>query len=321
MAQSEVSVEQLVKTGTAILAILFILGFLISNLHLMAFGVSDFTSFNSRNVMIGALFLIWLMLLILPILPILFVVYLWRIKALDGWFSGGLWAFGTAAAILSLICMSGIIVGFLNPWGRSWDQGMVLFTSGPMSWIADFRIGFDQFLENFANLKTGVGAFALTFAGIVFVIGFVGRKTGGQPLFDFHVAGYGYWMEIVYAALASGLLLSGYAQSVYPNMIYNLGGGQPAIAEIVLDIPPEDRAVQLPGILAETRNASTMVQTEPLVIWHQSDKFLHVRPLSQEDAGTLRLMSITLSDVKTILYLNRVARFDQGGVILDIDPK
>lgn len=54
--------ELTLKLATASLGFLYVLGLLVSNMHLMTLGISDFTSVQARNIMTGCLFVFLLFL-------------------------------------------------------------------------------------------------------------------------------------------------------------------------------------------------------------------------------------------------------------------
>ena len=61
--------EPLLKLGTVVLGSLYVVGLLISNVQLMALGISDFTAIQVRNVMTGCLFVLYAALTILVVTP------------------------------------------------------------------------------------------------------------------------------------------------------------------------------------------------------------------------------------------------------------
>src|SRR5437867_12880244 len=74
--QFTASVESLLKIGTIVLGLLYVLGLLVSNVQLMEVGVSDFASLQARNIMTGFLFILYCVLLILWITPLGLGIYL-----------------------------------------------------------------------------------------------------------------------------------------------------------------------------------------------------------------------------------------------------
>jgi phosphatidylserine synthase len=72
--------ELLLKFVGAILAILYVLGLLISNIQLMELGVADFSSLRVRNIMTGFLFLFYVALIVGPFIPIAICIARFNIK-------------------------------------------------------------------------------------------------------------------------------------------------------------------------------------------------------------------------------------------------
>jgi hypothetical protein len=69
------SIEVITKLGTVTVAILYVLGLLVTNAHLMRLGVADFSALQARFVFSGVLFLIYVFLLVGG--PVVFVLILW----------------------------------------------------------------------------------------------------------------------------------------------------------------------------------------------------------------------------------------------------
>ena len=123
----------------------------------------------------------------------------------------------------------------------------------------------------------------------------------------------------VYPIIVLPLLLVGFAQYCYPNISYNLGGGQPNIAELQIGID-KPVSIKLPDIGVSRTSAQgedTMI-TDPVVIWYQSDKFLYLAPLATHDQGPTRLVALDITLVRTIRYLFTSIRVAPGGRILSV---
>ena len=67
--------DLVLKLATAVLGVLYVLGLLVSNMHLMTLGISDFTSLQARNIMTGLLFIFYSSLLLLTLTPISIAIY------------------------------------------------------------------------------------------------------------------------------------------------------------------------------------------------------------------------------------------------------
>ena len=114
-------------------------------------------------------------------------------------------------------------------------------------------------------------------------------------------------------------MLVSFANDVYPNMKYNLGGGQPIVAELQIETD-KPAGIRLLGIDVSfvANQAGAIVSTEAVVIWYRSDKFLYVTPLSGSNQTNVRLVAIDMKMVRTILYLSKSVRVGSGGQILDV---
>jgi hypothetical protein len=120
-------------------------------------------------------------------------------------------------------------------------------------------------------------------------------------------------------AVGAVFLFFGYADEVYPNLKYNLGGGQPHIAE--LEIGSEKAVVSdLPGIAAPTKRSADeqIFRTSAVAIWYQSENFLYFSNLPGTEQSAGRVTAIDLKMVKGIRYLAKYARVASGGRIQSV---
>jgi hypothetical protein len=110
------------------------------------------------------------------------------------------------------------------------------------------------------------------------------------------------------------LTLFGYAQSVYPNLPYNLGGGQPRI--VVLQVRQADSLLLRTSALAAVEAKGGLVSV-PLALWHQDASFLYVTPASVQDIGPPPLIAITTGTVEVVEYLGGYVKVASGSRIED----
>jgi hypothetical protein len=119
----------------------------------------------------------------------------------------------------------------------------------------------------------------------------------------------------LFLIIALPLLLVGFAQEVYPNIPYNIGGGQPSIAELQIG-NNNAAAIKMPDVgLSSTAVPMT---TNPVAIWYQSDKFLYISPVTADNQSRVRLIAVDISLIRTIRYLPRSVRVARGGQILGV---
>lgn len=329
--------ELVIKLLTFFLGVLYVLGLLVSNMHLMKLGIADFTSLQARNIMTGFLFVFYTIFLLLVVVPITTGIYFCRRTLVATTHN----LLGKSARCLGIVLLAlfttgtiswfvGILFGYMYPWGREWDAG---FTRSAWTWkfmVSDFKTGYAQFFETFNHPKIIAAGFSIIFALLPQVFLLVGRYGGGREnrvpdrvvYAAAHISLFSLLkpvVSIVYLFIALPLLLVGFAQEVYPNIPDNLGGGQPDIAE--LQIGTENAsAIRLPGIDASSpapQQKDTAI-TVPVVIWYQSDKFLYLAPLTMDDQGQARLVALDLNLVRTIRYLPKSVRVASGGRILSI---
>lgn len=323
--------ELVLKLATAVLGVLYVLGVLVSNMHLMTLGISDFTSLQARNIMTGFLFIFYTFLLLLTMTPVSIAIYVCGRTVISSKFRllGKIARFvGTIIAALLILMFIlpfvGIIFGFVYPWGRPWEAG---FTRTAWTWrgmVSDSQIGYVQFTEAFWHLHIIVASCLITI-GLLPYISLIWRyfdsdqedRTKRGPL----IAVFQPSLKLVaiYPLLALPLLLVGFAQYTYPNIPINLGGGQPDIVELQI-VTDEPASITLPGIGTthiSVQGKETMI-TDPVVIWYQSDKFLYLAPLTTQNQSSTRLVALDITLVRTIRYLSKSVRVAPGGRILSI---
>lgn len=328
--------ELVIKLLTFVLGVLYVLGLLVSNMHLMKLGIADFSSLQARNIMTGFLFLIFLTFLLLVVAPIPAGLYFCgRSLASSAHRPPGRLARCLGFVLLALLAtgaiswFAGILFGYMYPWGRAWDVG---FSRGAWTWkfmVSDLRTGYIQFSETFRHAKIIAASCAMIFAllPMVFILvrRYGGDRAGGSPDRFVYAAAAAFPLllkpvvSISYLFIALPLLVVGFAQEVYPNIPGNFGGGQPDIAELQIGAV-DAAAIRLPGIEASKPAAGPKdpLITPPVVIWYQSDKFLYLAPLTTDDQGTARLIALDLKLVRTIRYLPKSVRVASGGRILSI---
>ena len=117
-------------------------------------------------------------------------------------------------------------------------------------------------------------------------------------------------------------LIFAYANDVYPNVKYNLGGGQPDVAELALS----GRKAELAGINADylcceggEKDLYEAKKLGPIVIWHQSDKYFYISSLT--NVGKKKQTELTAVDLKlvrSVRYLHGYVKIQDGGQLVSV---
>jgi hypothetical protein len=303
--------ETLLKLGTVALGVLYVLGVLISNIQLMEVGISDFASLRVRNVMTGFLFACYVVMLVLLLLPPIGAAYLVYVYGRSTKVRPYLIAVMTGlVGSLAVASILSAVVGYLFPWGQPWESNWdmslrglnELLNGSYMSGLENnWRVTYEQFADAFFHKKIMIGSlYLLSMVGAVMV------------LFAAHPRPRA-WHAALYAAITLpvlALILVGFAHDVYPNIKYNLGGGQPDVA--ILDIRAEKEAASVSTKTSNPGASRDLREEIPVVIWYQSDKFLYISPIAKGDEASAKLVALDLALVRSIRYLTGYVRVSGG---------
>lgn len=309
---SDSRIESIIKLLGAFVVLLYVIGLIISNLHFMELGIADFPTLNPQNAMTGVLFLIWLTLLTAlltpPALFLLFAIYATGIDQ-----GLGIRAFRSLVIFVVGLGVTAIVVfqiagfsGFLLPWGSAWRSS---FSAEGWTYQLEAH-NFSQLAALFGFSKVATGSLFL-FAALTFGID---RYLATRGLFTPKLRRPNAKFASLYVKLMQGilvvsplgviLLFSGFSQDVFPNIKSNVGGRQPLIA--TLD-------------LREADSPSLEASAGEVAIWHQSEKFIYVMPLSgsiaSKDNGAPPLVAIDITLVRTIQHLRKYAVVQNGSRI------
>jgi len=350
-ASLQANVEFMLKFATAFVAMLYIFGLVISNVQLMEIGIADFTSLQARNITVGFLFLVYLLFWSIPFLLITWFIFEWgrfqkhtdvtrRQKLL--WWSVQLVSF--ILAVVVAIPMIGLAFGAL--YYRPLDSAP-LFGGGLMDVLAT---GLNYFGKVYVRPETIFTAALSLNLLIQFPLmislsnpAFV-RKLGARlgsfsnlPT-DADDAALRLKlrrrMTITAVPIAVMLLipsLYGYSREVYPNLRYNLGGGQPQISDITLSGKRSELAAfaaaklgeqiccaaqsSPPGGAERGAEPDQAIRIPQVAIWYQSDKFLY---LTKTDAPASRVIAIDLKLVRSIANLQKFAVVGSGARVVSL---
>lgn len=147
---------------------------------------------------------------------------------------------------------------------------------------------------------------------------------------------------IIFAAVVLPMLIFDYAEEVYPNLTYNLGGGQPQVAQLIMSGKGADtvgsgaaglrtatlccgngnleQAIQ--SAEGAVKNGDGAIRTEEVAIWYQSDKFLYVSALSgivaKGPPTPAPVIAIDVKLVRNLVYRPKYVEVYSGGSIKQI---
>jgi len=329
--------DAVTKLSGVVLGALFVLGIVISNVQLMDLGISDFASLQARNILTGFVFVVYfavmLLMLLLAYVIIAALVYLatmavtgrdieiLSVPFLRHFHTRGLratFSAGTAVISAAVLFLAATIIGqyfdyVLYPWGE-----VGLFEFGAT--LSRFR---NAYLSG--NNLTAIGL-VLAATIFYFVMKWTQEEDDEQhPILRFWdriPLGFGF----LYCAVALSIVLAGYANNIYPNLRYNLGGGQPQIAKLVFSGKKSDIAaagafgVPHTELCCNDAGSEQAIKSDQLVIWYQSDKFVYASSLTDLGPNSPRAQVIAadLKLIRDIQYLPRYVQIHDGNRILQI---
>jgi hypothetical protein len=293
-------IELITKLGTVTVVILYVLGLLVTNVHLMGLGIADFSALQARFVMSGVLFLYYCGLLIA--FPAIFLVTARAIWPRLGGFPTT-WRLAIRLGALSylawiILLIYGSLLGYLYPWGPSYE----LQLSGAFHVFRFTKLSAQLVHDAFFHTKILVG---LLLACLLVAYFAIFRKVPLGP----QVTAILLWPCLV----STFFILFGYSQSVFPNLPYNLGGGQPRVVQLHLH-DADSAFLSAAGLANEVRQGRPAVSV-PLALWHQDASFFYVAPMSAQNPGAARLTAIPVGSVAGVAYLGGYVKVAPGGQI------
>ena len=340
--------ELILKLGGLILGTLYVLGLLISNIQLMSLGVVDFSSLHVRNILTGALFSFYVALLFLSISPVpVSICILWQIVLSD---AGKKWLKVTLVLIICLLAMFffislvGTILGYLYPWGRSWDGGMY-FRRATWKWSSMWSDSLSvivQFLDTYHHPKSIAAAICIVLGTLPFANWLV-RRSFIKPVAAIETIADVESSEVLEPSMSvSPLTSESTILSAVPNdqtvetrflarffavsRIVIVTTYLP-IAILLLIVSFADHAYpnmennlgggqpQVAELHSIQENTSKMAL---VAIWYQSDKFLYVSPLPDSGRCISQLDAVDLGLVRNIHYVRKYVRVESDGSILTV---
>lgn len=323
--------ESQVKITSGCLGGLFVLGVLINNLQLLELGLADFSSLQARNILIGFDFFIYIIFLYMPLLIISGVAYacikisfcekIFFVKNITGLL--GCLVFGVT--ILSSFCiLVGTVIGYCLPWGLPWLWELRDYRTLE-SWqlsLVDMLTAFRQFSEIYLYPKAVAAMIGASIPIYIFVYNTIETnkwfaKSGYIKNYSFRLLNIKDIKNILYSLLFISFIfgLVGYADEVYPNIKYGLGGGQPTM--VMLEIKKEDTALtDLLGINLIINQASNTATTAPLALWYRDNEFLYLSTLFNEEQKQNTVIAIDQNIVLAIRNLKGYVKVKSGGKII-----
>jgi len=306
-------VELVIKGGTLTVALLYVLGLLVTNTYLMGLGIADYSALEGRFVLSGALFLLYAFLMLsfpsailAPPVGVFVTMKGSSIKVR---------LFVTALTLLfSLwlgVVLYGTILGDLYPWGISYEEQLQRAVHPSWSnYREDLVRSVGYLREAFLHPKTVVGMLEAYVLGAIVLANRSLRKN--RPI----LIGFA-----VSAVVAGGTItMVGYAQSVFPNLPYNLGGGQPRI--IRLHSRPKEQPAEPRRVVAAEDLDPSALFSDRLALWHQDASFVYVTPVTPAPGSDALLMAVAAADIASIEYLRGYVKVKSGAQIdtTSLDP-
>ena len=295
---SSFSVEQALKLASLIVGALYILGLMVSNVQFMDLGIADFSSLQPRSIAVGLLFVVYLTLWAAPWIFLAAAIYGAAGKGTASAYGKGL-AYGIFAALV-MTAVGTLLFSFFFYAGTSPFVLKLGAAEARFALIGIFHQGLRDWII--------AGLVILAMFGIPSARRLIERKDAG-----------GVWFFVLYGGLLIVLpyKLFGYATEIYPNLQYNLGGGQPQIANVRLTgAPPELSGLQDIGLGTLERDGSALVLHD-VAIWSQSDKFFYIS--SARDQLKHRVLGIDIKLVRTIHSLPKYVTVASGGRITKLE--
>jgi hypothetical protein len=307
--------DALGKLTTLALGVLYVLGILISNLQLRDLGISDFASLQARNVLTGFFFAVYFLWFLAVLAPIAVVATAfnaeWWIKVPFGrkkFVLGVIFVVVCAGYSFFFLALGNGAFALIYPWGN------------PDATLSQFVLTY-----LFHHYNTFAAALLL-----VITAGILAKFSRERPAVRFRTVLIIFGVTL---AVVMPLVMSDYANEVYPNIKYNAGGGQPQIAAVVLagkksEIAGAD-AAGLPAVAlccegsnraepVKSENPEESIKTGPVVVWYQSDKFIylsHLGEVSPKEPVRARVVAIDIKLVRRIEYLPRYVEIHDGNKI------
>ena len=295
------------------------------NIHLMQLGISDFAGLRVRYILAGSLFAIYALSLLLMISPIPAGVLLWK------WIKSKMsigekrraWAIKLALIIATIFALAmtaymvSIMMSVFYPEESllldserhvfPWEKSFYTVTYNPKYWPSYIAQAYAYFVDMYGH--------PILFFSTLLIL-----TMGSFGTFDLTEDGnykrFIGCMAILYFVIWTITTFVGYAIYVYPNLRYNLGGGQPQFVELQID-PKDALPMQALGMTVRVQD-STTVFAGPIALWHRSSGFLYGTPVAEPSPDSSRLIAVALDRVQGMRYLSIIARFESGGRIREI---
>ena len=309
----------------------------------MELGIADFTSLQSRNIAVGFLFLIYAVLWAAPLWMIGQFVFLFARFAKKHEVAGLKYL-----AYFAAFFLVGVISAM--PFAALASFAIAFFhTTGPSIDLESASIA-HYFQHSFVKLPILLAGM-MVLVGILFLPMYYATVTDITKLKSSNKSQLSHYLVVqndieiddnilliriqrsliviacfVAAVTVLPTVLYGYANEVYPNLRYNLGGGQPQIAELILGGKRSEVSSFSGKTLccdsAVAKSDDMALQLNDVAIWYQSDKFLYVMELPESKPAhewSPQLLAVDIKLVRAVRYLRKRVTVSSGGRIENVE--
>lgn len=341
--------ESVIKLVTAIASIIFFFGLLINNIFLSSLSLTDYSTLHFRNISIGFMFVIYLLefmlITLLLIVAINQIINSLRsshrplIKILKFLMRLLVWS----AILLVTLYLIGVIIGYTLPWGRSLEDA---YSSRGMTWEfqrQDYIAALNNLGIAFYNTKALLACGMLLLMSLVFPPRFIEKGISnffkielklfvlsvanldkpGSPFIDHGLQAFIYKYYILFAVIVVTVLLFSYSTNLYPNIVTNLGGGQPKI--VTLYFEQEEFILSTMDIAnASVQNDTTQqfYHSDPMLLWYEDSKSAFLTPIEGTTATAEHIVSISSDLIKAKKFHPGYVKIERGSkniMITDIN--
>jgi hypothetical protein len=289
--------DDILKAATVAFGSFYVLGLIVANTHLLNLDVSDFSAFHPRLVMTGALFALYFGLVLLAIALLVILPQLTYSNL----------PIPRLLKLVSVIVATACLGYFFCLFAITYTTAFYAVPFAPVhGFVATYK---------FVILELGSGPSYSFLAFLLLALIWL------TPARNFVAGNLGLQlMSIGLLILGFGSLLVQFADDVYPRLKYNLGGGQPQIAQIFLDGGADAKTLpgKPPGVFVnELPNvcdgATPAPNIEAAVIWYQSEKFIYFSTWPKTEG--IKVIALDSKAIKLLRFLPVRVTMGRGGRI------
>jgi hypothetical protein len=326
--------ESILKLATVILGVFYAFGLLISNIQLMALGIADFSALQTRNIMVGFLFSLYMALWTLLFVPLgiaLLVCSRLGRRETMSLANKVLRCIVSLLIAIAVVCILVLVIG--NLVGLFYvGVGEPTVATGSWSGVVQFARAYGH--PRIIAVSCIVIVLLILFAQITELLLLRDRQPIIRHLsrFPWLVRGIatdgaalmkrGRRSLIVqtmsYYAIFVPIILFDYSNEVYPNLKYNLGGGQPQLAELSIAGKKADVAAFSGTVLCCSNENQEQAIKADVVIWYQSNNFIYLSKISSVGPEASQVIAVDIKLVRTIRHLAKYVTVSSGGRIRSV---